>query len=248
MPAKSEESMRTPESPTSAQSFKTAIREAISSLSSRTVGVLKDSFAILRISAESNSISSTLSAGGFTARSNFCTLNWRFIHSPSFSNSLRSGMQILRIRSCGFERAAVDDVGGLEVLGVKPEGFEVFAEAENRLDLSGADFAREGVERRRGVLGNQPRNEGAAHVGGAVGGNELAVVLGDVACHVHFCGALAREGGNHELLFERLPAVCDYREPPQLGNFNRPVHRVGEVARRRVYARDFQPVSGRKRS
>ena len=94
MPAKSEESMRTPESPTSAQSFKTAIREAISSLSSRTVGVLKDSFAILRISAESSSISSTLSAGGFTARSNFCTLNWRFIHSPSFSNSLRSGMQI----------------------------------------------------------------------------------------------------------------------------------------------------------
>ena len=45
-----------------------------------------------------------------------------------------------------FERAAVDDVGGLEVLGVKPEGFEVFAEAENRLDLSGADFARETLE------------------------------------------------------------------------------------------------------
>ena len=71
-----------------------AIREAMSSRISRTVGVLKDSLAILRISAESSSISSTLSAGGFIARSNFCTLNWRFIHIPSFSNSLRSGMQI----------------------------------------------------------------------------------------------------------------------------------------------------------
>ena len=89
-----EPSISTPESPTCATSFSISIFEAITERISPTVGVLKDSFAILRNSAESSSISSRLSAGGFIARSNLWTRNWRFIQRPSFSNSLRRGMHI----------------------------------------------------------------------------------------------------------------------------------------------------------